>query len=575
MCANVSRYKEFIREQYKHCTIMLYLSGSFTGIHPHQEINGYIMINAKTSDAQILSFVIQGSNDGIWDWDIKTDYIYFSPRYKAMLGYADSEFENSRIALISHIHPEDSERMQEVIQQYLTHEIAEYKDTYRMLHINGTWRWVMSRAMALWDEEGVPYRMIGSQTDISEQKNLEHELMAARDKAEAANEAKSDFLANISHELRTPMNAVVGLANILMINQTTPAKQRELISTLQLSAQSLMSLINDLLDIAKLENSEVKLEHIPFNLAEMIDEIASITSVQAEEKNIELHINYSPMLNTEFMGDPLRLRQILMNLAGNAVKFTSKGSVAIHVEASVQERSKSILLVVDVSDTGIGIKSDKLETIFNKFSQADTSITRKYGGTGLGLSICKTLITLMNGTISVISTPHKGSKFTVTLPLELGPNGIVAWSEAKAREISNETRTSILRHNKPLVLLVEDHKPNVLVAGTMLENLGYRYEVADNGKKALHKIEKQHFDVVLMDVQMQEMDGLQATRAIRRREKKLALVHLPIIAMTAHAQPEDRLRCLKAGMDDYISKPFNSKELETKLKHFLCVENLQ
>jgi len=526
------------------------------------------MQTAKTSDSQILSFVIQATNDGIWDWDLISNYIYFAPRYKAMLGYADHEFANSMDERHSHIHPEDSEQEAEIARQYLAHEIPEYKATYRMRHKDGTWRWVMSRAIALWDEDGVPYRMIGSNTDITEQKALEQALMDARDKAEAANQAKSDFLANMSHELRTPMNAVVGLANILMNTETTPAKRREFITTLQLSAQSLMSLINDLLDIAKFEGSDVTLEHIPFNLAEMIEEIVSIMSVKAEEKDIELHINYSPMLNTEFLGDPLRLRQILMNLTGNAVKFTPQGSVTVHVESKRKKKSSHIELTVTVTDTGIGIKPEKLDTIFNKFSQADTSITRKYGGTGLGLSICKTLVTLMHGTISVTSTPHKGSQFTVTIPLRLGPKGMVGWDENAPDTETLSVPSVIADPSKPLVLLVEDYKPNVLVAGTLLENLGYHYEVAGNGKKALKKLESRHFDVVLMDVQMQEMDGLEATRSIRKQEKKGNLPRIPIIAMTAHALPDDREKCLKAGMDDYISKPFSPTELEKKLKHF-------
>lgn len=429
------------------------------------------MLTAKTSDPKILSFVMQATNDGIWDWDLISDNIYFAPRYKAMLGYQNNEFNNSMQEKLAHIHPDDMEKESKTVQQYLDKEIPEYNNTYRMRHKDGSWRWMMSRAIVLWDDDSKPYRMIGSQTDITEQKALEHELMDARDKAEAANQAKSDFLANISHELRTPMNAVVGISNILMANQTTPEKQKEFISTLQLSAQSLMILINDLLDIAKFENGDVKLEHIPFNLAEMIEEIISIMSVKAEEKNIELHINYSPILNTEFIGDPLRLRQILMNLIGNAVKFTNKGNVTIHVECTPVEGSSSIQLIIDVADTGIGIASDKLETIFNKFSQADTFITRKYGGTGLGLSICKTLVALMNGTISVISTPRKGSRFTVTIPLQLGPNGIVGWQESAKSPPPNSANTiaSVINLSKPLILLVEDHKPNVLVAGTLLK----------------------------------------------------------------------------------------------------------
>ncbi|MEI6729978.1 MAG: PAS domain-containing protein, partial [Pseudomonadota bacterium] len=264
------------------------------------------MLIKKTLDSEILSFVIQATNDGIWDWDLISDQIYFSHRYKTMLGYEDGEFKNSIEQKYEHIHHDDSEQELQAIRKYLAKEIPEYKNTYRMMHKDGSWHWIMSRAIALWDCDGKPYRIIGAQTDITEQKMLEQELIDARNKAEAANQAKSDFLANISHELRTPMNAVVGIANILVANETTPAKHREFITTLQLSAQSLMNLINDLLDIAKFESDDVKLEHIPFNLAEMIDEVISINSVKADEQNIDLNINYDPALNTEFIGDPLR-----------------------------------------------------------------------------------------------------------------------------------------------------------------------------------------------------------------------------------------------------------------------------
>ena len=533
------------------------------------------MLIKKTLDSESLSFVIQATNDGIWDWDLVSNQIYFSPRYKAILGYKDDEFTNSIEQKFAHIHPDDIEQELEAVRQYLAKETSEYKNTYRMLHKDNSWHWIMSRAIALWGEDEKVYRMLGSQTDITEQKALEQELMDSRDKAEEANRAKSDFLANMSHELRTPMNAVLGIANILVANQTTQAKHRELITTLQLSAQSLMNLINDLLDIAKFESNDVKLEHIPFNLAEMIEEVISIISVKAEEKHIELNVNYAPVLNTEFIGDPLRIRQILMNLVSNSVKFTNKGSVTIDVQSicktDCKQNCKNIELIIKISDTGIGIAADKIEMIFSKFSQADTYITRKYGGTGLGLSICKTLISLMNGNISVTSTLNKGSCFTITIMLETGDEG----KEKNASEIISSNITNMLNLNKPLILLVEDHKPNVLLAGTLLENLGYRYEVAGDGKKALKKMEHRNFDIILMDIQMPEMDGLETTRHIRKNEKKNNLRHIPIIAMTAHALTDDREKCLKAGMDDYISKPFNFNDLKNKLEHFSALPEKQ
>ena len=397
-------------------------------------------------------------------------------------------------------------------------------------------------------------------------KDSEEKFKSLAEKAETANKAKTDFLANMSHELRTPMNAVVGLSNILAMNKALPARESEMVKTLQVSAQSLMSLINDLLDISKIESNSVKVEQIPFALSEVINEVLSVLSVRAEEKHIVMESGgCSPLDETLFIGDPLRIRQIVMNLVSNAIKFTEHGTVGIRLKAT--EGNGDIMdVLLTVSDTGIGIPHDKLEAIFDKFSQADTSITRKYGGTGLGLAISKSLAEMMGGTLTVKSDYGHGAEFTLYLPLAMaGSNAHPARAADKGGKKSRRAKT--LR-----ILLVEDYKPNVLVAQSMLEDLGYEVDVAMNGKEALEKVRKNRmsYAAVLMDIQMPHMDGLEATYFLREEEKENNAVPIPVIAITAHALRGDREKCLEAGMNDYIAKPFEMNELKTVLETILA-----
>ncbi|HEY1096958.1 MAG TPA: ATP-binding protein, partial [Alphaproteobacteria bacterium] len=489
--------------------------------------------------------------------DGSLDYLNQQARnYIGAMQAVDNELTRWQTA----VHPDDLQHAWETWRHSMaTGELYEVQQRLKH-HQTGEYRWYLTRALPLKDEQGNIIKWLGTNTDIEEQKQI-------TEAAEDANIAKTEFLANMSHEIRTPMNAVIGLANILAMSDPLTAKQREYIKTLQMSADSLLSLINDLLDIAKIEARTVELEHIPFNLSQIMQEIASMMSVRVREKNLNFTGDDSKLAVHEFIGDPTRIRQIILNLCSNAIKFTDQGGVHISISSAKTAKPDKHAVTISITDTGIGIAQKNLETIFQKFVQADSSINRKYGGTGLGLAITKTLVEVMGGTLTADSEIGKGSTFTVTLLLE------TPISTKKEKPTPHGSLSSIVEKSmssyKQSVLIVEDYAPNVLVASVFLDEFGYSHDVAKNGIEAIDKIRNIQYAAVLMDVQMHGMNGLEATRLIREMEKQQNRIALPIIGMTAHALAGDKERCLSAGMDDYITKPFDPADLKDKLSRLL------
>lgn len=376
------------------------------------------------------------------------------------------------------------------------------------------------------------------------------ELESARQTAETANLTKSQFLANISHELRTPMNGILGLTALTLESELTP-EQRDNLETVIVSARSLLTLLNDLLDLARVEAGRMELERVEFNLPELMAETLRTFAFQARRKGIDIGLTISPDIPGRLVGDPGRLRQILLNLVGNALKFTARGRVEIRAEGAAQ-LDQRVALLFTVSDTGIGIAPEKQKLIFEAFSQADTSTTRVYGGTGLGLAISQRLVEMIGGRIWVESEPGTGSRFHFT-----------AWfDQASSRgEMAANSGQQTSRIAGPLrILLAEDNAINQKLAIRLLEKKGHTVVVAGDGKEALNRIEQQNFDLILMDVHMPTMGGLEATAAIRDMEGRRG-GHIPILAMTASAMKGDRELCLAAGMDGYISKPIQAAEL--------------
>jgi signal transduction histidine kinase/ActR/RegA family two-component response regulator len=375
-------------------------------------------------------------------------------------------------------------------------------------------------------------------------------------RAEAANQAKSEFLANMSHEIRTPMNAILGMTELALTSDPRP-EQRRYLSTVKQSANSLLQIIDDILDFSKIEAGKLDLHPDPFSLRDTLNDTLEVLASRAAEKNIELACQVSTRVPDGLRGDSTRIRQILMNLVGNAIKFTDDGEVFVMVEREEKNPSAShtddaICLHFVVSDTGIGIPENKQEIIFESFIQADGSMTRKYGGTGLGLSICSQLVTLMGGRIWVDSRVGHGSSFHFTINLEVEHDTA---AEEKPSELS------VKEADRPLcVLLAEDNEINQQVALEFLQMRGHQVRITGNGAEALAAFVKERFDVILMDVHMPKMDGFQATAAIREKEKTTGS-RVPIIAMTGYAMKGDRQRCIDAGMDGYICKPIRSQEL--------------
>jgi PAS domain S-box-containing protein len=432
---------------------------------------------------------------------------------------------------------------------------------YRLRRHDGAYRWVLGRANCVRDDSGAIVKWYGTCTDIQD-------LIDARESAEAANLAKSEFLANMSHEIRTPMNAVIGLSSLLAKSSPLNDRQREFVRTLQTSADALLELINDLLDIAKIEARTLELEQIPFSLARLVQETVSVTAVTARHKGLSFTVEDSTAGDSDLIGDPARLRQILNNLLSNAVKFTTAGGVHLAIsrlDPEPDDADDMRRLCIAVRDSGIGVASDKQASIFDKFVQADSSINRRYGGTGLGLAITRTLVEIMGGTISLKSTPGEGSTFTVCLPLRASPEPTRTGETIPAPLVAPSPDAS-----QPLLLLVDDYEPNLFVARSFLEQFGYRVATATNGREALSMIANHDYAAVLMDVQMHEMNGLEATRRLREREIREGGPRLPVLGMTAHALAGDKERCLAAGMDDYIPKPFDPDELRGKLAALLA-----
>ncbi|MEI8395333.1 MAG: ATP-binding protein, partial [Rhodospirillaceae bacterium] len=475
---------------------------------------------------------------------------YVSLAYERIWGRSLASIAESPGSFVDGIHPDDQARVLARL-----HDAGpagrEFELAYRVVRLDGTISHIQYHAFPTRDASGRITGYVGVARDITEQRQAD-DLLRAKSRAEAANEAKALFLAHMSHEIRTPMNAVVGFSH-LALQTGESAKRRGYLHRINTAAKELLRIVNDILDFSKIEAGKLDMEQIGFDLRAVIDSVVGISAILARKKRLVLSYSLAEAVPVHLIGDPLRLKQVLLNLVNNALKFTERGEVVLSVTATTQ-RPRTVVLNFAVRDTGIGLSPEQQSKLFQAFSQGDSTMTRRFGGTGLGLAICRGISERMGGTLNVTSRPGVGSIFTFTALFELG----------EVTEIVPNPVQPALRGVDSLsgvrVLLAEDSPINQEIVVALLREVGVTVDVADNGRKAVEMVlhGSNLYDAVLMDIQMPEMDGLRATELIR---EQVPSEILPILALTAHALPRDRHMCLAAGMDDYITKPIDPKGL--------------
>ena len=494
-----------------------------------------------------LRLAIEIANMHVWELDFRRHELI---TIGAEVDFYTEPFDYKALAgdIWSTIDERDLPRVQEEWRRH-EEEGASYRPEYRVRRSDDKDVWVQGAVRYLTDDEGKPLRMVGALQNITDRKASERALVQAKEEAEAATRAKSAFLATMSHEIRTPLNGVLGMAQA-MATGTLDTEQRDRLDVIRQSGESLLAILNDVLDLSKIEAGKLELERAEFDLEETVQGALSAFAATAQAKGLALTLNIQPAARGVYLGDSVRVRQILYNLISNGLKFTGKGGVKV----TLSRRGRRLRL--QVADTGIGVAPEKLSGLFQKFEQADASTTRRYGGTGLGLSICQDLAALMDGEIGVESTPGAGATFTVDLPLER-----IAEAPARTARPAREP-TAVMEDCAAIrILAAEDNGMNQLVLRTLLAQVGIEPTIVNNGREAVEAWASEPWDMILMDVQMPEVDGPTATGMIRARERAANLARTPIIALTANAMAHQVAEYAEAGMDGFVAKPIEAARL--------------
>jgi len=498
---------------------------------------------------------IRGMNDGLWEIDLLQGDIWAAPRVYEMLGYGSTDLPMTYSALRPMLHVDDLEVLRTAFKAHLDdNEVFDVE--IRARQKNGESRWLRLRARCERDAEHKPVRMAGSMQDITEKKQYQKALVEATEAAGAANHAKSAFLANMSHEIRTPMNGVIGMAD-LMLESTLTAAQRDYAETIRESAGALLTVINDILDFSKVEAGKLDLEHIDLDLRDTVEDVARLMAIQARPKGLEVTTNIDPSIPDLLRGDPGRLRQVLVNLCGNAVKFTSAGEIGIDARLLAADE-QSATVRIEVRDTGIGIPANRLSQLFKPFTQVDASMTRRFGGTGLGLSIARSLIELMGGEAGVESALGRGSTFWFTARLE---RSVAAATSSPARRGRIEVGAALLRNRR--VLIVDDNATNRKVLSSQLARCGIDAVTSQSCDEALESMNgacdsKTPFEVALVDQQMPDQDGAEFGRQVRADAR---LRPTRLVLLTSSGLRGDGQRFAELGFAGYLLKPVTQRDL--------------
>jgi CheY-like chemotaxis protein/HPt (histidine-containing phosphotransfer) domain-containing protein len=485
-----------------------------------------------------------------WEWDIAAGTVTLGARWEEMIGAGTEDKRWQLRDLLARVHPDDVPTVRQALDNALSGKSDRYAVEHRVAAAEG-WIWIESIGMVSErDAQGKPLRLTGFNSDITARRRMHDEIEQARAQAEASSRAKSEFLANMSHEVRTPLNAVMGLTRLLFQSPLN-GEQRQHLELIDNSAASLLALLNDILDLSKIEAGKLVFEQIRFDVARWVREAVALHKPAAEKKGLQLEVDIADEVPWKVAGDPGRLRQIISNLVSNAVKFTEAGRISVAVRLAPQQtdlRRDQLRLLFMVRDTGVGVPTEKQQQIFEAFTQEDASTTRRYGGTGLGLAICARLVSMMGGVIQLTSRPREGSTFRFTAVFEHAADEMSVMTEPAPLEAVAARGLN--------VLLAEDHAVNELLMRKLLSEMGCTFSVARNGEEAVRLWKTRQFELVLMDVQMPVLSGFDATARIRAMEAaEPDRGHTPIVALTAHAMAGDREKCLAAGMDAYVSKP--------------------
>jgi len=546
----------------------------------NQHITGVVIsfadVTAQRAQASRLNLLVQAGRLGTWEWNIKTGSVVFNAIWAQMLGYELDELEANVSTWERLVDPADMPRIRAILNDHLEGRTPEYRCEQRLKCKDGSWAWVLAAGRVTErDANGAPVRIVGVHVDINPAKQAEAqlkannaELITAREAAESSSRAKSEFLANMSHEIRTPMTAILGFTELLVSDgdrSKAPRHSLEAIDTIRRNGEHLMSIINDILDLSKIEAGKLVAETIETDVAQVVHETLTLMDVKAKSKGLSLEAQFLTPIPAHINSDPLRLRQILMNLVGNAIKFTEVGGVKLGISCD----PKNQLFRVDIADTGIGIPPEQRERLFGAFIQGDASTTRKFGGTGLGLQISRRLAQILGGDISVTSEPGKGSCFSVSVR-----TGDISDVSMRTLEPAQPVLSVLPATSGPRgqlagirILLAEDGPDNQRLISFLLRKAGAEVTIVQNGRLAVETLSidgsirsalasPPAFDLLLTDMQMPEMDGYDATSLLRRKG-----CTLPIVALTAHAMAGDMDKCLAAGCDDYAAKPIDREKL--------------